>query len=287
MIVQNGYLNDDSEDDIIKTLHNAKLTDKDAQVEFNEALSYNFPNATLYLLTNYPVDLNVQLQIVEWCVNTPLHIAARADMGPVVIEEMLRRGARSDVLNTLRCTPLSYAAISTSLENINSIVAILRYRSDRTATNVIADDMAPSLIYIVRFRSIDFLKVLLRLCKESGVNVNLNVRNEHGNTPLHYANSLNKSAILMRYGANADMVNNDGEPAWRTNKSIRVQQGIKSIQNMILVAHKMTNRAVRPQVYLPSELLRVMASTLYVGVDDDDDDDDTDDTDDDDDEEEE
>ena len=164
---------------------------------------------------------------------------------------------------------------------MNSIVALLRYGADFNSANLTVQGQTSPLVYIVRFKPAIFLKSILRSCKELGVDVDLNVRNELGNTPLHYADKLDVAATLMQYGANEDILNNNGEPAWQTNKSIRVQDGIKSIRNMILVTHKMTNRIVRPRVYLPQDLLRMMTTTLYVGVDDDvdentDDDDDDD-----------
>lgn len=258
--VEAAFLTGESDADVVEHFVRTPLDAYDAQHEFVIAMYFGYPLTALYLLQTYNVDPNVIVQPTQN--NTALHVAVQSNMGVELVDALLRHGADANAVNLMRQTPMHLAALYMTDNNVDVIVSLLRHGANFHASDLTLHGAVSPLNIIVMFRDARFLATVLERCNHADLEVDVNTRNERGYTALHYANSIEKAAILMKYGANERILNNDGEPAWMTHKSERVQEGIKIIRQLITLTSPIRVRRLHYGTYLPVEHIRMLHDRL-------------------------
>lgn len=131
-----------------------------------------------------------------------LHEAIKSDKLPEV-QDLLGRGADINELYTNGCTALSTAVQSNRKPNF--IEMLVERGADLNLQSINRDMGFTPLHYAVKKHSNSLLRLLLSL------KANPNIQDAKGNTPLHYVieSSSSLSNVLMNYGANPLILNND------------------------------------------------------------------------------
>lgn len=144
--------------------------------------------------------------------HTPLHFAAAAYRDPDVVAAMVESGADVNARDLQSNTPLHRAW---SNPNQDVIRRLLELGADRTARNSegrVADPMSCDY-WNTRVFAFVADAAAVAGCLESGADVN--VRDEQGNTPLHWAARAGPGNLtpLLNAGADIDATNERGESA--------------------------------------------------------------------------
>ena len=175
-----------------RPLHEAVLTGEVDNVEEVIRIGADV-NATAAVLTQEGIELGSE---------TPLHLAARFNESPVVIQALLDAGANTEARDSEGWTPLHYAAGQN--ESPAVIQALVDAGANIEATG--ADGQTP--LHAAGRNSLAVIQVLL------DAKGNIEARTDDGWTPLHIAVGRNESPaviqVLVDAGANIEARTDEG-----------------------------------------------------------------------------
>lgn len=145
-------------------------------------------------------DVNVKADLG----NTPLHVAAMKG-DPIIIEQLVKLGAKPDIKNKLGATPFQLAIESGHLEAVQALY------KDESQLAVVDKNGDTPIIIAAKTNRTDILKFLLTIDKKT-----MNLTNKDGKTALIIAAEYGSSDIvdiLVKAGADRTIKSREGKTA--------------------------------------------------------------------------
>ena len=164
--------------------------------------------------------------------NIPLHFAA-SNICPEYISILITAGANPNKINWYSCTPLHYAATAQQYESIQLLLN--NKANPNLANNSSETPLHAAINYFVNPQIVELLL---------SSKTNPNLQNMYGNTPLHKAviwpnvsEIVEVAQLLLQYGAQVDIVNNQHYTPLRSLTTYTLTPGIRKMGRMLVWHH--------------------------------------------------